>query len=881
MRIEIAQVSQYARGNRSRRVKKAVETMIQGKDTVITEVLDTLKQRLAVYATRLRRYRESHDRKQQNYLFNTNQKKFYQSLNSQENIETTTPNIADIEKFWSDTWTQTMHYNSQALWLEKEKDRYNTLKQQTDSTVTEEDLRRVIQRTHNWKQPGTDNVQNFWYKKFTSIYSKLADHINYIIEHPEKQPKFLTEGKTYIKPKNSETQNPANYRPITCLQTIYKIITSIITEKIDNHLTMNNVLTEEQKGCSRRSRGCKEQLVIDSVVMKQAERQQRNLHACYIDYKKAYDYVPHDWLNMVLEIYKIDNKLQKFLSHSMTLWRTSIHLSSNKGHAVTNQIKINRGIFQGDSLSALWFCMCLNPLSNTLNNTNYGFKIKGRGNTEHRVSHLLYMDDIKLYAQTLPQIRSLIQITEDVSRDIGMEFGISKCKILHMEKGRWTDSVQTETLNNEIIEHMQPHETYKYLGFQQSTRLDHTLIKKQLGEKYKHRLTDILKSRLNSGNLTKAVNAYAIPIITYSFGIIRWTRTDLEAINRLNRSEMTKYRKHHPKSCVERVTIKRSDGGRGILDVTLLYQRQIKDLREYFHSKDTPLHKTIVKADLNYTPLNLAGSMECPAESYTQKIERWANKVIHGKHPAVMQNEYISKDLSYRWLQRGYLFPETEGLLLSIQDQVVATRNYRRYIIKDPQITDDRCRKCHLYQETIDHITGGCKLLAATEYTDRHNNVAKIIHNALLRKYKMHQGDIPYYRYNPESVTENEVAKIYWDRTIHTDKTIPHNRPDITLINKITRHTYLIDVAVPNDTNIEHKTQEKKDKYLPLAVEIKELWRQNQVSVIPVIISVTGITPHSLTESLDVLGITDSVHTTIQKAVILNTCATVRKFLQQ
>ena len=71
------------------------------------------------------------------------------------------------------------------------------------------------------------------------------------------------------------------------------------------------------------------------------------------------------------------------------------------------------------------------------------------------------------------------------------------------------------------------------------------------------------------------------------------------------------------------------------------------------------------------------------------------------------------------FLQKGQLYSETEGFILAIQDQVVATKNYKKYILKDISVTNDNCRKCHLFPETIEHITSGCKLLAGIEYTNR------------------------------------------------------------------------------------------------------------------------------------------------------------------
>ena len=60
----------------------------------------------------------------------------------------------------------------------------------------------------------------------------------------------------------------------------------------------------------------------------------------------------------------------------------------------------------------------------------------------------------------------------------------------------------------------------------------------------------------------------------------------------------------------------------------------------------------------------------------------------------------------------------------------------------------------------------------------------------------------PYYKFTPASVLENDSFKLYWNRSILTDKTIRFNRPDITFMNKKTKNTFLIDIAVPNTHNL-------------------------------------------------------------------------------
>ena len=59
-----------------------------------------------------------------------------------------------------------------------------------------------------------------------------------------------------------------------------------------------------------------------------------------------------------------------------------------------------------------------------------------------------------------------------------------------------------------------------------------------------------------------------------------------------------------------------------------------------------------------------------------------------------------------------------------------------------------------------------------------------------------------YYKYTPANVLENENFKPYWNRSILTDKTIHFNQSDITFMNKKTKNTFFIDIAVPNTYNL-------------------------------------------------------------------------------
>ncbi|CAK1598441.1 unnamed protein product [Parnassius mnemosyne] len=153
-------------------------------------------------------------------------------------------------------------------------------------------------------------------------------------------------------------------------------------------------MSRAQNGCRGGGLGTKEPLLIDAVIGKVVKRNRRNLSAAWIDYKKAFDSVPHTWLKRVLELYKVDCTVRDFLGQCMGQWSTIVCHLGHRMTAADNHIRIRRGIFQGEWLSPIWFCLSLNPLSTLLEGSGRGFQLR-KGGT--KVTHLFYMDGLKLF----------------------------------------------------------------------------------------------------------------------------------------------------------------------------------------------------------------------------------------------------------------------------------------------------------------------------------------------------------------------------------------------------------------------------------------------------------------------------------------------------
>ena len=133
------------------------------------------------------------------------------------------------------------------------------------------------------------------------------------MQNPEKTPEWMCEGTTYLVAKINDTKNPKNYRPITCLSTTYKLLTSVLTDRTYSHQERNDLFPLEQKGCTRGSYGCKDQLMINKMILENCKKRKRNLSCAWIDYKKAFDSVPHQWIPRSLELFKVSPRIVDFL----------------------------------------------------------------------------------------------------------------------------------------------------------------------------------------------------------------------------------------------------------------------------------------------------------------------------------------------------------------------------------------------------------------------------------------------------------------------------------------------------------------------------------------------------------------------------------------
>ena len=231
---------------------------------------------------------------------------------------------------------------------------------------------------------------------------------------------------------------------------------------------------------------------------------------------------------------------------------------------------------------SLLFVLVIVPSTMILRRTKIAYEVKKGG---VKVNHLMFMDHLKLFAKNENQIDSLVNKVRLFSNDIKIEFGMSKCGVLTVKHGKVARSEGMSMPDGKTIMTIEEN-GYKYIGILEADDMKHDEMKDQIRKEYVRRIRKILKSKLNVGNIISAINSRAFAVARYGGGIIRWTKRELEELDRKTRKLLTMYGAHHPTADVDRLYMKKADGGRGLTVVEDCVRMEVDSLEKYLSTSN-------------------------------------------------------------------------------------------------------------------------------------------------------------------------------------------------------------------------------------------------------------------------------------------------------
>ena len=158
--------------------------------------------------------------------------------------------------------------------------------------------------------------------------------------------------------------------------------------------------------------------------------------------------------------------VKAIVAHLQPMWRTVMGVRSTNRTVRIRLILYKRGLFQGDALLPLRFCLAILPLLHTLKKLN-GYKIR-RSTVKGSIIYMLYMDDLKLYAESSAALTEALSVVDRVASAVDMKLGLKKCGVAHMQKGRVLPGPQNpSTTPDDGTKCLSDRDTHRYLGVEQ------------------------------------------------------------------------------------------------------------------------------------------------------------------------------------------------------------------------------------------------------------------------------------------------------------------------------------------------------------------------------------------------------------------------------
>ncbi|RVW14425.1 LINE-1 retrotransposable element ORF2 protein [Vitis vinifera] len=226
-------------------------------------------------------------------------------------------------------------------------------------------------------------------------------------------------------PKKSLSKRISDFRPISLITSLYKIIAKVLSGRLRGVLHETIHYTQ---GAFVQGRQILDAVLIANEIVDERRRSGEEGVVFKIDFEKAYDHVKWDFLDHVLEKKGFSPRWRKWMSGCLS----SVSYAILVNGSAKGWVKASRGLRQGDPLSPFLFTLVADVLSRMLmraeeRNMMEGFRV-GRNRT--RVSHLQFADDTIFFSNSreeeLQTLKSLLLVFGHIS---GLKVNLNKSSI--------------------------------------------------------------------------------------------------------------------------------------------------------------------------------------------------------------------------------------------------------------------------------------------------------------------------------------------------------------------------------------------------------------------------------------------------------------------